>query len=306
MCIEQVHERIFMNSLSEDLQSSKKNLDEFALLTTRIIQYLPNVITSKIDVKGYIVYMSEVAGTKKYVRPINKCLFIFNNDEFIAAFTRFKSILNKLKKVQTDFNEESCDIIDKVIYTIQQSVGIGLDLLVNPNSARKHVGNRFEELIRFVISALGISNKKIILKIPYTTDDGKKMYSCETDLVCSPYKKVKSSSKNIDPREVVISLKTTSKDRMGKIFIDKLLMQQFAKQKIKLVGIFLNDVQRKESNNISYTFVSGLFMVYTEFLTILDGVYFVDPPPKINESPFNKYIYKFSKLITHDIWRLLG
>lgn len=115
-----------------------------------------------------------------------------------------------------------------------------------------------------------------------------------------------SFSRNIDPREIVISLKTTSKDRMGKIFIDKLLMMKFAKQNIKVVGIFLNDVQRKESNNISYTFVSGLFMVYTEFLTILDGVYFIDPPPKANESPFNKYIFKFSKFITNDIWRILG
>ena len=93
---------------------------------------------------------------------------------------------------------------------------------------------------------------------------------------------------------------------MGKIFLDKLLMQKFADHPVKVVGIFLNDVQRKEEKNISYTFVSGLFMVYTRFLAELQGVYFIDPPPKTKESPFNKHIFPFSKFIVEDIWMLLS
>jgi len=203
-----------------------------------------------------------------------------------------------------EIDENDFFIIDSVTYTIQQSIGIGLDLLVNPNSARKHVGNRFEELIRLIISELGIANKKIILKIPYS-DNKKDIYSCETDMVFSPFDEVKSDSMNIHPDEVVVSLKTSSKDRMGKIFIDKLLMQEFVGHKIKIIGIFLNDVQRKETNNISYTFVSGLFMVYTKFLTQLEGTYFVDLPPNMNRVPYNSYIFPFSKFILCDIWELL-
>jgi len=180
-----------------------------------------------------------------------------------------------------------------------------MDFLCNPNSARKHVGNRFEELIRNVVSQTGISNDKVVLKIPYPSEEGEKMYSCETDIILSPHKKVKSNTKTINEDEIVVSLKTTSKDRMGKIFLDKLLMQKFDEHPVKVVGIFLNDVQRKETNKISYTFVSGLFMVYTKFLTQLEGVYFVDPPPVTKGFPHNEHISSFSRFIANDIWQLL-
>ena len=83
-------------------------------------------------------------------------------------------------------------------------------------------------------------------------------------------------------------------------------MQKFAEHPVKVVGIFLNDVQRKETEKISYTFVSGLFMVYTKFLTQLEGVYFVDPPPITKSVPFNEHISPFSKFITDDVWKLLA
>ena len=93
---------------------------------------------------------------------------------------------------------------------------------------------------------------------------------------------------------------------MGKIFLDKLLMQKFADHSVKVIGIFLNDVQRKDTKQISYTFVSGLFMVYTKFLTELEGVYFIDPPPITKGVPCNQHISPFSKFIAEDIWNLLS
>ena len=93
---------------------------------------------------------------------------------------------------------------------------------------------------------------------------------------------------------------------MGKMFIDKILLERFVEHNQKVIGIFLNDVQRKESNNISFTLVSGLFMVYSNFLTELEGVYYLDPPPNALKEPFNKYMKTFSELITKDIWSLLS
>lgn len=93
---------------------------------------------------------------------------------------------------------------------------------------------------------------------------------------------------------------------MGKIFIDKLLMQEFVGHDVKVVGIVFNDVQRKETNSISYTFVSGLFMVYTKFLIELEGMYFVDLPPVTKRSPYNNYIFPFSKFLIKDIWKLIA
>lgn len=84
-----------------------------------------------------------------------------------------------------------------------------------------------------------------------------------------------------------------------------MLLEKFVGHKVNVVGIFLNDVQRKEADNISYTFVSGLFMVYRKFLTSLEGIYYFDIPPKAKEAPYNKYINKFSKFLTKDLWVLI-
>ncbi|MCI5148927.1 MAG: hypothetical protein D3916_05990, partial [Candidatus Electrothrix sp. MAN1_4] len=176
----------------------------------------------------------------------------------------------------------------------------------NPNSSRKHVGNRFEELIRLIVTELGVQNDNVVFKIPYPSEQGEKLYSCETDIILSPHDSVRSETKRIDDKEIIVSLKTTSKDRMGKIFLDKLLTQKFAGHPVKVIGILLNDVQRKQADKVSYTFVSGLFMVYTTFLTELEGVYFVDPPPVTENVPYNQHIFPFSQLVTKDIWKLLS
>ena len=73
-----------------------------------------------------------------------------------------------------------------------------------------------------------------------------------------------------------------------------------------MVGISLNDVQRKGEDKISYTFVPNLFMVYSNILSELEGYYYIDLPPKAIEAPFNKYIFPFSKFLIEDIWRLLN
>jgi hypothetical protein len=177
--------------------------------------------------------------------------------------------------------------------------------LVNPNSARKHVGNRFEELIKVIFTEIGVTNKKIVLQIPYETDEGTKTYKCENDLIISPYKNVMSTSNSLDNKEVVVSVKTTSKDRTGKMFIYKILLERFVKHPQKVIGIFLNDVQKKEANNISFTLVSGLFMVYSKFLTELEGVYYLDPPPNASKKPNSDYMKRFSELITTDLESIL-
>jgi len=294
-----------MKSLPEGLQTPKQSLDEFSSVAKRVLGYLPSVVSQKTTAKDYLILSSVVAGTSKFARPINKELFVFDIENFDRKYNEFLSVVDKIKDRKAVTSEEY-NIIDSVVYTIQQSIGVGMDFLCNPNSARKHVGNRFEELIRLIITGLGIKNDKVVFKIPYPSEGGEKLYSCETDIIVSPHSSVRSGTKAIDKNEIIVSLKTTSKDRMGKIFLDKLLMQKFAKHPVKVVGIFLNDVQRKETEKTSYTFVSGLFMVYTKFLTQLEGVYFVDPPPVTRKAPFNQHISSFSKFIAEDIWKLLS
>jgi len=294
-----------MLPLDKDLQRQKSSINEFKEITIRVLDYLPNVLSGYKLKNGYKIHSSLIAGTNKFLRPINQRLFIYSSKDFVSKFSDFEGVIIKLKTKNNNWSEEEKYLIDSVLYTIQQSIGAGFDLLVNPNSARKHVGNRFEELIKVVFTEMGISNKKTVLRIPYKTDEGEKTYKCENDLILSPFNEVKSTNKYLDKDELVVSVKTTSKDRMGKMFIDKILLERFVKHDQKVIGIFLNDVQRKQSNNISFTLVSGLFMVYSNFLTELEGVFYLDPPPNAQKEPFNKYMKPFSELVTKEIWNLL-
>lgn len=295
-----------MLPLDQDLQSQKNSINEFKEITLRVLEYFPNIITNYIEKNGYRIHSSAIAGTTKYIRPINQRLFIYSPNTFKEIYSEYQDVLLSLKYRNGKLKVRDKELIDSVTYTIQQSIGAGFDLLVNPNSARKHVGNRFEDLIKTIFTEIGIANKKTVLQIPYATDEGEKTYKCENDLILSPFDEVKSDGTYLDKSEIVISVKTTSKDRMGKMFIDKILLERFVKHNQRVIGIFLNDVQRKGTGNISYTLVSGLFMVYSKFLTKLDGVYYIDPPPNVFKEPFNKYMKPFSELITRDIWSLLS
>lgn len=288
-----------MISLEQDLQKVKQNIEQFGEITHRVLQYLPIIISKSIVKNDYIIHSSQSAGTLKYVRPINTKLFLSEPKDFEASFIQLKHIFEKIK-ANEEINQTEKDCIDKTLYTIQQSIGAGLDLLVAQNSARKHVGNRFEELIKSVFTEIGVVNKKLVLQIPYETDEGSKTYKCENDLILSPHEKVQSTANSLDEKEVVVSVKTTSKDRLGKMFIDKILLERFVEHPQKVIGIFLNDVQRMKTNNISFTLVAGLFMVYTKFLTQLDGIYYLDPPPNVSKKPYSNHMKRFSELITKD------
>ena len=293
-------------ALDQELQNKQLSLNNFLSLSARVLNYLPEVI-SNYHVKGdYKIGISNLAGTTKYIRPINRNLFIDNVEELELAFSKLKRLLACAKRDGFKFGKEELENIDQTVYTIQQSIGVGLDLMVNPNAARKHVGIRFEELIKCIFDELGVSNQKTVLQIPYEGDTGNKVYKCENDLILSPHNQVESTTKFLDEKEIVVSIKTTSKDRMGKIFIDKLLLERFIGHPQKIIGIFLNDVQRKEEDNISFTLVSGLFMVYTQFLTELEGIYYLDPPPNVSKEPYNRYMKRFSQLIAVDIWKILA
>jgi hypothetical protein len=60
-----------MISLAKDLQKVKSNIEEFGEITIRVLQYLPNVLSSHEKKNDYTIHTSQIAGTTKYIRPIN-------------------------------------------------------------------------------------------------------------------------------------------------------------------------------------------------------------------------------------------
>ncbi len=87
-----------MISLSEDLQTPKENLNQFINISKRILDYLPNIISNKSEIRGYTILTSSAAGTTKFARPINNNLFIYQAKDFEEKYKLFLTILNKVKK----------------------------------------------------------------------------------------------------------------------------------------------------------------------------------------------------------------
>lgn len=164
-----------MKSLSKDLQTPKKSLDEFYKVTKRVLGHLPDIVSERVTARDYIILSSVVAGTLKYARPINNNLFIFDSGAFDTEYEKFLSVIGKIKAKKA-IGKKECGTIDSVAYTIQQAMGVGMDFLCNPNSSRKHVGNRFEELIRLIVTELGVKNDKIVFKIPYPSEQGENYF----------------------------------------------------------------------------------------------------------------------------------
>ena len=86
-----------MISLEKDLQLVKSNLEDFKSLTLRILEYLPLVVSGYEDKNDYRIYFSVIAGTKKFVRPVNKILFLQEKQEFVSAFSKMSEIFEIIK-----------------------------------------------------------------------------------------------------------------------------------------------------------------------------------------------------------------
>jgi len=86
-----------MKSLSEDLKTPKQNLIEFADVTKRVLDYLPNIVSERVETRDYTILSSSVAGTTKFARPVNNNLFINTIEEFEKRYRLFLKILRQIK-----------------------------------------------------------------------------------------------------------------------------------------------------------------------------------------------------------------
>jgi hypothetical protein len=115
-----------------------------------------------------------------------------------------------------------------------------------------------------------------------------------------------------DTLKVIGALKTSSKDRLDKIFLDKFLYSKLTGTTLPHVAIFLNDVQRKRAPRenqyrIDSTFLPGHFKGFTIKLNPLDGVYYCDMRPIMQTDPLLKdHIRTIDHFLCTDVWRLLG
>ena len=263
----------------------------------------------------YIFFQYDKQHGHKITRPLNSDLFIESPANFEIAFERFATFLGDLRKsggtaVEKQIIQKylATNAVNKVVYTIQQSTGSIGDSFINPNPSRKRIGQLFENLLKLIIRSVGFrcESRTITVPIPGHADYA---MSYQLDLVFSRQSVViASESQFIHPDEVIGSVKTTSKDRIDKIFLDKYLLNKLLDRDIPVIAIFLHDVQRaKRANSIfgvNSTFKTNHFLGYTMALTRMNGVYYVDPRPDMISDPrLNREIQDFQQFLAHDLWR---
>jgi len=216
-------------------------------------------------------------------RPINTNLFC-TSEGFQEKLAHFDSAFDALKNRALPDDRYRADFV-QVVYTFQQSIGATLDALPagKSNQARKRNGDLFENLIRLLIQEMRIDCVSDVVQVPIVDATGAELMkmSYQLDLVI----------KNDGEIKALGSVKTTSKDRLDKIFVDKLLFNRLAGKTLPYIAVFLNDVQRKKTKRVNQygvnsTFLSGHFSAYTIRLTPMDGVYYCDIRPNMLTDPF--------------------
>lgn len=268
------------------------------------LDYMPRKIQADIVSKNepwYHFFQYKEEGFYNVTRPLNYNLMFTAKDRTFAR--RFLTILDDIRDKKAD-TQENRALINRSIYTIQQCIGATLDGLPSgmSNKARKINGDLFERFIRLIILRVGVDCTSGVVQVPVFID-GKEEFkmSYQHDLIIKSGKFVK----------IIGSVKTSSKDRLDKIFMDKFLFSKLTGQNVPHVAIFLNDVQRKGKSlkeyGVNATFLPGHFKGYTVKLNPLDGVYYCDIRPNMLTEPILKdHIRTFDHFLFGDLWTLLG
>ncbi|MCP4353989.1 MAG: hypothetical protein GY795_51745 [Desulfobacterales bacterium] len=277
---------------------SIKNYSDFCLNYLQFIKTnLQAVIVSKNE-NNYRFFQYKEDGTYNVTRPINSNLML-SFEDFDSNRKQFSSVLKNIKS-KTSKSKSNRKLINNYIYTCQQSIGAALDALPanKSNTARKLNGDLFERFIRLIISEIGIdvTDGNIAVPVGINGTEAFKM-NYQHDLII----------KVDDVTKAIGSVKTSSKDRIDKIFIDKFLYNRLTDTKTPHFAIFLNDVQRKGKEGkygINATFLTGHFKGYTIKLNPLDGVYYFDIRPNMKtENILKDHIKTFDNFLIRDVWK---
>lgn len=266
------------------------------------VSSLQAVIVSQNE-QNYCFFQYRQDGHFNITRPINSRL-MYSAENSDTVNKHFLDILLNARDIaETDENNRA--IIRNSIYTIQQSIGATLDALPSgrSNTARKINGDLFERLIRLLLQEIGVDCRSGVINVPVIVDGVEQFsMSYQHDLLLFQKNELK----------VIGSVKTSSKDRIDKIFMDKFLYSRLTDTAIPHIAIFLNDVQRKQARReneygINATFLPGHFKSYTVKLNPLDGVYYCDIRPNMKSDIFLKaHIRTIDCLFCDDLQGFVG
>jgi hypothetical protein len=287
-------------------KSRFQSLDDYISFCEQYLMFIDNGLQARIVSQNetyYQFFQYRADGGFNITRPINTQLMLVM-DDFKQVVADFRLTLAQLQDSQKPSDPFRHDFV-RVVYTLQQAIGVALDGLPvgKSNQARKLNGDLFERLIRLLITALNVECVAGTMQVPVKASDGAELFkaSYQHDLLIS---------KN-DELKVIGSVKTSSKDRIDKVFMDKFLYSRLTETALPHIAIFLNDVQRKKTKReneyaINSTFLSGHFKAYTIKLNPLDGVYYCDIRPNmLSDALLAQQIKTIDHFFFDDLWSLL-
>ena len=291
------------------------DLDQYRLFGSSFLEYVeaerPTLIRAPNDLR-YRFYQFGKLYRRTITRPLNFDLWIESPADFRNAFDRMLDALNRAAHRGPSAVESyrRSGEMRRVLYTSQQAVGCVADSLGSSNRARKRVGQVFERLMLLLVRSTGLTCEPRTVVLPVPEVEGFTM-KYELDLVFSRRGVVWTGETPLLPGEVIGSVKTTSKDRIDKVFLDKQMISTLIGRDVPVIGVFLHDVQRaKRSGSIfgvASTFKRNHFLGYSVALGSLDGVYFVDPRPEMeSDADLSARISGIETLLLDDLWSLAG
>ena len=263
------------------------------------LEFIETELQAKLVAKNennYCFFQYRRDGEYNITRPVNSELF-FKLAEYENVAPDFEGILINIRDIKDD--KETRRNINNFIYTTQQTIGCALDALPSSktNTSRKVNGDLFERLMQMIIRQLGFTIDSETLSVPVPKSMEKMNYQNDIEI-------------KADGEIVAIgSVKTSSKDRIDKIFLDKLMYNRLTNTNTPHFAIFLHDVQRagKEPNyKTGQTFLTGHFKAYTIGLNPLDGVYYCDLRPIMKTDDLLKeHIKSLDYLLCEDVWKFV-
>ena len=285
-------------------KSNFKSLDDFFNFANEYLEFIETGLQAKIVAQNeinYTFFQYKKDGRYNISRPINSDLFLSIN-KYSKAISKIQTLLKNEDKIKKA-NKINRENLKKCVYTTQQTIGACLDALPvgESNKARKLAGDYFELFIRSLINEMGFKCSAGWVEIPIK-ESGEALFTMK-------YQHDLLIKKDTDLK-VIGSVKTSSKDRIDKIFIDKFLYSKLTGTYVPHIAVFLNDVQRKKTKSkqkygINSTFLSGHFKGYTIRLNPLDGVYYCDIRPNmVSESFLKKHIKTIDHFFCEDLWKL--
>lgn len=282
-------------------------LDQYVDFCSRYLDYIDTGLQARIvsqNESQYQFFQYRKEGGFNITRPLNSQL-MYDAESFTNAAKHFEDTLGQLRDGQRP-SDDLRENLTRTIYTLQQSIGATLDGLPagKSNQARKLNGDLFEQLIRLLIVSMNVDCVSGTMQVPVKDSDGMELFksSYQHDLLVSKDTELK----------IIGSVKTSSKDRIDKVFMDKFLFGRLTGTALPHIAIFLNDIQRKKTAQenkygVSPTFLPGHFKAYTVKLNPLDGVYYCDIRPNmISDTLLSLHIKTIDHFFYSDLWELLG